>query len=366
MSPCNGGRTSLGGRFYLLAALAILTSPWPAHGNCLPVSSDPSLRISPENKTALNDMGFQTADVFNLLHTLAVPETHGCWSAVAGNRDEQILSAGVLQFALNKDRLQPVLKRFQAELPPTEFAAFLKEKMPRYGSLLFSPGCLRTRINKYPRAALGVTEECKQKLLSLQVNNQYPVEFIVEVNTLFSSQTMRQIQLDEFLALLTSSKKLLSRLFPGKPTPIQVKWALDLNNQSGSYFTQGTLRQQDVDEVRKKLASSTPSERMRSVLGILKWYNGLCVAFTQEGVWRDCDYNLRLWCQESLSGHLSAEEIDLLHLTFLRSRITAEKGGLYEALAFQRRATIALGSGSLAGSRFGPLTQAPPASASCL
>ncbi|HET9511176.1 MAG TPA: hypothetical protein VFO80_08500 [Sphingomonas sp.] len=62
-------------------------------------------------------------------------------------------------------------------------------------------------------------------------------------------------------------------------------------------------------------------------------------------------------------GRIDPEQVDQLHLTFLRSRTATGNGGRWQALTFSRRAKIVLGVGSVSGVRDGECTTGAPAQA---
>jgi hypothetical protein len=81
------------------------------------------------------------------------------------------------------------------------------------------------------------------------------------------------------------------------------------------------------------------------------WYDGLCQSGSVGGVVYDCTYNVTTWNVISQQGRLEIDRQEAVHFTYLVSRTASTGDGFYQADAFQRRATIAFGRGSVHGMR---------------
>jgi len=153
---------------------------------------------------------------------------------------------------------------------------------------------------------------------------------------------MVQIQTDHFVRLLTSISDDMARMFPPKATPLQIKWALDTTVQQGrKHFP----REGDIYRVRNESKQIASDEKRRHALAaIVHWYSGLCETIDQGGIRWDCSLNQNLWHSKIQAGGITQEQFDLFYLSFLTSRTSAGMGGYWQALTFERRATIVLAS----------------------
>ena len=211
--------------------------------------------------------------------------------------------------------------------------------MPNYGTLIFGAGCLRADI----------TAECKSKLLSLQTNGRLSDPLQGELDALFESDTMVQVQMDNFVLLLGSLRDDLRRVFDGEQlTPRKIKWAIDTKVQQGTFPGDA-----DIKRLRTTLATLDTTAKLNAARGLIGWYDGLCHTVDQGGIRLDCAWNVTHWENLVNEGSLTDEEIDLLHLTWLRSRTSTGMSGYWQALTFERRAKAALGVGSVSGNRSG-------------
>jgi hypothetical protein len=86
----------------------------------------------------------------------------------------------------------------------------------------------------------------------------------------------------------------------------------------------------------------------------VQWYEAMANAVDQDGVKLDWQWNVEKWRQK-ISAGLTDEQVDLINLTFLRSRTSVGESGRWQALTFRRRAKIVLGIGSIGGNRVGKL-----------
>jgi hypothetical protein len=340
-----GMRGSLGSREQgyslvaaLLMAIVILSAPMPAAGSqCRLVGPSDAVSMDKAALVDLAKIGINRNSIFAALKDTSIPETSGCWGGATGNFDGQLISAGVLQWNLGQSSLQPLLKRYKASFTEQAFRQQIAQQMPKFGKSLFSDGCLQSKV----------TKACQAKITSLQTGGQLDSAFKSELDTLFESNAMVQVQVDFFIRLLERLRSDLGRIFAGKtPSARAIKWAIDTKVQQG-----GFPQDEDIRRMRKSLESLGGSNRLTPVAGIVRWYEGLCGAVDQGGVSLDCRYNVGTWQDMLAEGAITDEQIDLLCLSFLRSRTAATMGGYWQALTFQRRAKIILGAGSVGGRR---------------
>ena len=313
--------------------------PAPALAECRTVGKLASVKIDPRALAQLQSIDYDENAIFEALKRVSIPETAGCWGGATGDFDGQLLSAGASQWNLGQGTLQPLLRRFRDKFSQG-FRAEVSRLMPVYGSRFFSDGCVNGDRRGQP------TAECRNFILSQQeVDGRLKAAFKEEVDSLFESDAMIQIQVDEFVKTLTSVQSDLERLFPDrKPSALRVKWAIDQRVQ------QGFPPPSQVRAIRVRYGAASNQKR---VLGnILLWYEGLCDSTLQEGIKLDCEYNIPAW-RSVLARGLSDEQADLLLITHLKSRVATGGGGVYEALCFERRATIIFGKGSVAGREIG-------------
>ena len=268
----------------------------------------------------------------------SVPESNGCWSSASGNFDGQLLSIGVAQWNFGQGSLQPLLKKFKsAYVHESQFKQELSTFMPLYGPDLFSSQCLSKKIG----------QKCINFINSMQnQKGKLNLDFQAEVNKLFDSDLMTQIQADIYIKLLGSVSSDLKRIFTDKPTTLQVKWAIDTKVQQGEF-----PKDSDLKRVREKLLVANDENFQKHLIGIITWYKGLCMTLDQDGTKYDYLYNVEKWTDVIKKKKYTQEAPELLMFTFLRSRVAAGKGGLYQADTFQRRAKIIFGVGSVHGSR---------------
>jgi hypothetical protein len=208
----------------------------------------------------LAQIGITRSEVFASIVQVSLPETRGCWGGATGNFDDQVLSLGVAQWNLGQGSLQPLLRSYMTKFGTEQSVrAEIKRLMPIYGTLLFSKGCIFDK---------KITAECQEKLLGLQSGaGRLQDAFKVELDTLFESDAMIQIQVDAFVKVLTSVRSNLGRLFPGRPpTPREVKGAIDTAVQQGTFPGDA-----DVKRVREsaKRARHSAEERETSEFGPL-------------------------------------------------------------------------------------------------
>lgn len=312
------------------------------HADCRKVSDNGKIKISSANLRALGKLNLERKDAFESLHKVSLHETEGCWAGPTGNFDDQIISVGAMQWNYGKGSLQPLMRGFRSAWG-RQFVSVRNSLLPEHGKLLFSEGCLRKR---------HVTNECKQKLLKLQSNNVLNTNLSDELINLFESDAMLQIQMDKALTIITSTLPSLKAAFPGQasPTPRQVHWAIDTHIQRGSVFdAAGITEPADFERVRTKLGKLSEKQTKNALLNIVNWYEGHCSAIDQAGVRYDCAYNVKKWKSMINENKVNSEQVELLHFAYLKERTANGKAGLYQSDAFQRRATIIMGAGSVHG-----------------
>lgn len=319
-----------------ISALFLIPSE-PASAACRQITMQEEVKISEDALKDLAPLGLGQAEIMHIIRATALPEASGCWSSATGNFDKELVSVGAAQWNFGQQTLQKLLLAFRTKFG-AEFPDQLATLMPNYGKLVFSAGCLKR----------SVTAECKEKILALQSSGgKLDKGFAEELNALFESDVMIQIQTDEFVRLITSVKSGLTELFGDKITPRQVKWAIDTRVQQGT----SPKANENVQRIRKRLNVCDRAQQLAKVASIITWYEGLASSIDQDGVRWDWEWNVKKWRDLLAKSAISGEQIDLLHLSFLRSRTAEKFSGLYQALTFQRRARIILDVGSVAGHR---------------
>jgi hypothetical protein len=305
-----------------------------------PVTDDAHIKISEQALKQLVPVGLQRKEILDSVRATAVPEAHGCWSSTAGDFDGQLVSVGVAQWNYGTKSLQPLLRRYRESFRTEElFNLELDRLMPAYGRKIFSNGCLRNNL----------TSDCLIFLKSKQgARGKLKEELGREFDALFESDAMTQIQVDAYVKVLASTSGDLKRVFPkNRMTPIRVKWAIDTKIQQGGFPGDA-----DINRIRDRWSGATPAARKATLSAIFRWYEGLCRSLDQDGVRFDCEFNTQRWTKLVADENISEEAADLILLSHIKSRIASTKSGLYQANTFQRRVTIALGTGSIAGVRY--------------
>jgi hypothetical protein len=310
----------------------------PAWADCRRVGPSDKIVIDDKPLRNLGKIGLDRQLIFSAVEDVSIPETGGCWAGATGNFDGQIVSVGVLQFNYGQNSLQPVLKKYRASFrSDAAFQHEIKRLMPNHGRLIFSEGCLRAKI----------TDDCKQALLRLQSGNDLNPSLKPELNALFESDRMIQIQMDRFVAKVEGVKDDLRRIFGDQPVSARkIKWAIDTKVQQG-----GFPGDQDIERMRAAWKKVSPDDRHNKIASIVRWYEGLSNAVDQDGIRFDWKWNVDNW--RAKIGSLTDEQIELINLTFLRSRTAKGESGRWQANTFQRRATIIFGVGSVAGHKVG-------------
>jgi len=307
--------------------------------DCRWANDNAHLKFNPAALQQLAKAGIDQQQVLDAMIATARPESFGCWASASGDFDGQLVSVGIAQWNYGQKTLQPLLRRFRESYPRNDlWQSQIDQLMPTHGKTVFSAGCLREQLTAHCIAFLS-----QQQMKGGRLTDS----FRKEMNALFESDLMTQIQADTFVRVLTAVASDIVRMFPKtKVTPIQVKWAIDTKIQQGGFPGDA-----DIERIRQKWATATVAERKAALAGIIKWYEGLCASFDQDGVRHDCDYNVKQWTARNVQGTIDGVAADLIILSHLKSRTAANKSGLYQANTFQRRVKIALGVGSVHGVR---------------
>jgi hypothetical protein len=337
-----------------IIALAALSLGWMGTAAaqdrppCREVGDLPHIVIDPQAASQLAQIGLDRAEIFARMRETSIPETMGCWAMPVGNFDSMLVSVGMSQWNYGTGSLQPVLKAWRDGFRSRgRFKRTLRDLAPTYGKLFFSKHCLDTPVRDTCRAAILAAHGPDGKL--------NPVA-LAELTRIFEHDAMLQVQTDTYVALLLEVRAELFRLWPTGPiTARKVRWAIDTRVQ------QKTLpNDEDAARLRRKLAALPIDERPARLKAMLAWYKGLSEAVDQDGVGRDYQWNVDQWTCLIDTGRINDEQVELLHLTFLRSRTATGNSGRWQALTFSRRAKIILGTGSVSGVRHGSCAVAPP------
>lgn len=335
--------------FLVLPALAAgLLAAAPAAAECRMVgdvdskSGKPAfLKINPEDAAKLAEIGVDRAMVFASMVETSVPETGGCWATPSGNFDGQVISVGMSQWNYGTSSLQPLMKSWKSRFAThANFLTARNTLAPAYGELLWSEGCLKVPVSSACRTALLAAQDAGGKLNPVIAG---------ELAAIFETDLMLQVQTDSFVKLLRAVQADLVRVFPaGGITPRKIKWALDTKVQQGGFPSDD-----DLLRLRQKLAAMPPAERGTRLKAVIAWYEAMGRTIDQDGIKYDLAWNAQRWNCMVDAGRVDDEQYELLHLTYLRSRVATGNSGRWQALTFQRRAKIVLGVGSIGGKKDG-------------
>jgi hypothetical protein len=308
---------------------------------CRPVADTPSIRIDPAAAARLAEIGLDRAAIFDRMHETSIPETSGCWATPAGNFDSQLISVGMAQWNFGTGSLQPVLVAWRKQFRHRrDFKRTRKALAPTYGKLLFSKDCLAVPVRQKCRDAILAAEDEKGALSPA---------LAAELTALFEHGAMLQVQTDAYIALLDQVRLDVLRIFAGEPiTMRKVRWAIDTRVQQG-----GFPADEDIARLRAKLAAMPEAERWPRLRAIVDWYGALARTVDEDGIAGDWQWNFAAWNCLIDAGRIDPEQYELISLTFLRSRTAVGNSGRWQALAFERRAKIVLGVGSVSGVRDG-------------
>jgi hypothetical protein len=311
-------------------------------GDAASVTGTPQfLRIDPAAAARLAEIGLDRASIFARMVETSIPETMGCWAMPVGNFDSQLISVGMAQWNYGTGSLQPVLTRWREGFRSRrKFKRAVKALAPVHGKLLFSKDCLAVPVRVKCREGILAAEDAAGKLSPA---------LEAELTAIFESDQMLQVQADTYVELLDQVRLDLMRVFPAGPmTMRKVRWALDTRVQQG-----GLPGDEDIARMRAKLAAMPEGERWPRLRAILAWYKALAETVDQDGVVRDYAWNVARWGCMIDRGLVDAEQYELLHLTFLKSRTAVGNSGRWQALTFSRRGKIVMGVGSVSGVRDG-------------
>ncbi|NIJ21768.1 hypothetical protein FHS95_003479 [Sphingomonas naasensis] len=313
--------------------------PAPVPPACRRVGEAAFLRIDAQAAARLAEIGLDRAAIFERMAETSIPETMGCWAMPVGNFDSQLISVGMSQWNYGTGSLQPVLKAWKKALGG-KFGRTRKALAPVYGKLLFSRDCLK----------VPVRDKCRAGILTAHgADGRLNPTMLAELTAIFESDAMLQVQTDAYVALLMAVRADLLRVFAGQPiTMRKVRWAIDTKVQQGFFPID-----EDLARLRTKLAAMPEAERWDRLRAIFAWYEALSRTIDQDGVARDWAWNVAQWRCMIDRGRIDAEQYEMLHLTFLRSRTAVGNSGRWQALTFSRRGKIILGIGSVSGKRDG-------------
>jgi hypothetical protein len=190
---------------------------------------------------------------------------------------------------------------------------------------------------------------CKNIVLNKNGTTNIPAEIKTEFDQLFNDHVMRQIQLDRFNRAVTSVLSDLDRVYKNKaPKPWQVAWAVDIKTQQGNKFPSDN----NIRKIKSEFARLDRESVKSWLMSPITWYSSMCSDRISEGIRHDCDYNLKLW-PTLLNGAITEQaRAETLLYSQLIARTAQNQNGKYQADAFQRRAAIALGQGSVHGTLY--------------
>jgi hypothetical protein len=312
--------------------------------DCRRVADEPFIRINSEALRTFQRYQLTRVKIFDLLKSVAQVETSGCWAGISDNFDKQLISAGVLQWNYGQNSVQVLLRNFKRSMG-AQFQPFLNAHMPLFGSAVFSDRCLRDK-------AEGQPHPCQTDFLDPADPQQKKLRagLAAEFKVLFERDEMIQLQMDRVMATMEKTLDFSRRLFGDEfVSEKSFHWMLDIIVQQGGFDNLEAFKN---DAARAwAYARSAGSEHQRmTATGILVWYAGHALSPDQGGL--DCDwrYNIEKWSKLVASGSLDDEKFKLLLMSWMRARTASGENGRWQALAFQRRAKIGLGLGSVAGS----------------
>lgn len=320
----------------VFAIVAMLSTTTMSFAACRRVADVPTVQIDPASLKALSKMDVTRASLFEAFAAVAAIETSGCWGGATGNFDDQIVSVGALQWNYGQESLPDMLRLYKIRMGQ-EFENEIKRLMPEHGSIIFSRGCLQNKI----------TDQCKSAILALEINKDLTPSLRQELDALFESDTMIQVQVDKFVAKVESVADDIKRVFNAPATPRKILWAIDSKVQMKRPFPS-----QDTIARLQKAWDSPGLDKRAKLLALVDWYNGLSNSIDQGGIKLDVRCNVMHW-REKISGGVDDEQAAILNLSFLASRLVDGQGGYWQALTFERHARIALGVGSVGGSTVG-------------
>jgi len=165
---------------------------------------------------------------------------------------------------------------------------------------------------------------------------------------IFETDAMLQVQADTAFGLMDKSIDFIQRLFDKtQVTDREFHFVFDTIVHAGGFGELESFKADAARGFRNGLADGEKSKRA-AMKGILLWYAGHAFSPDQDGIKCDWRYNLERWGERVANGTVSDIEYKLFMMSWLRARYTSGQRGRWQALAFQRRAKIALNDGSVA------------------
>jgi hypothetical protein len=326
--------------FAAIACWSLHTPAWAADGNCLSIANDhPDLQLDSAVLTALGKANLTRTDFFKTVRIISGFETNGCWSNATGNADGQLLSVGIMQWNFGQNTLQQLLKRYSEKFSSTDhYEKTRDELMPRYGKEFLAPPCRAIPIEQKCRALLARVQDRSADGLS--------ADFRAEIDALFNSPVMRQIQVDYFGRNLTRVLSDLQRVFQtDRPKSWQVAWAMDIKTQQGNKFPTDN----NIKQIKRNIQEGNSPDRESRLAAVIMWYEGNARSGWSDGVRLDWKYNVDTWKPLISDAIKAPAREEAVHYTMLVSRTAQNQDGDYQANAFQRRATIVFSRGSVNG-----------------
>jgi hypothetical protein len=328
--------------YFIFVSLLLLFGCNPIQAaNCRLVEDESFIQINKESLRVFEKAGLTRNTIFDLLKSIAMVETSGCWAGISQNFDGQLISAGVLQWNYGQNSIQPALKRFKQSMGE-QLPAFVAAQMPMYGSVVLSDRCLANTVGKQPHICqanfLDSSDEHGQKIIPALLN---------ELTVLFEKNEMIQIQMDLVMAVMEKSLDFSKRLFGNDfVSQNNFHWMLDIIVQQGGFDNLESFKN-DVDRAWARSTSRGPQFRQMTAKGILVWYAGHSISPDQGGL--DCDwrYNIEKWSKMIASNAMDDEKFRLFLMSWMRARTASGESGRWQALSFQRRAKIGVGIGSV-------------------
>jgi hypothetical protein len=325
------------GSFFLMYLPVAFSAP----ANCRKVVDEPFIEISKDSLRLLGQAALTRQLIFQRLADVAKVETGGCWNGVSDNFDKQLISIGIYQWNYGKNSAQPLLKKFRQKMGPN-LKNYIQDKMPTFGTKVFSDLCLRNTLEAQRHVCEPEFLDANGKSLKHGLAD--------ELAAMLSSNEMVQVQMDFAIAEMEKTLDFAYRLF-GKDGVSAKKyhWILDVIVHQGG-FKELEAFKRDVNRALSNGLGKGGDYRLMTVKGILAWYAGLAASPDQDGL--DCDwrYNVERWSSFIESEKFDDERFRLLVMSWMRARTANGENGRWQALAFERRAKIALDVGSVAGS----------------
>lgn len=319
---------------------ALLFGVTDAFAACRPVGPIDRIEINRQALASLQIWGVDRQLVFDTLKVISTFETEGCWGGASGDFDDQIVSAGALQWNFGKGSLQRALQNYRTRMGD-QFDGAIAQLMRTTNSVVFSKDCL-----EYARR-----EACRRRIYGSARGQDLPAVYKEEFDNLFNSDDMIQIQMDGFVGLVQGVRDDIKRLFADRPVTVRrLAWAVDSKVQMENPFPDNALIARVREKWEKVVENEGEAGQKRRLLALVDWYQGLARSVDQDGVRNDVEYNAKTW-KDIVEKGVDAETAELLNFTYVVSRTLSGKNGLYQADAFQRRAKVALGKGSVHGHR---------------